>query len=298
MGPTGAGKTGIAIKIAKKFPSVIINADSRQIYRDFPIISAQPSSEEQAVCPHKLYGYLDIEEQTTAVAWVDLAKKEIIKAHEQNLIPILVGGTGFYFKTLLDGITEIPDIPEEIHNKYIVKLQELGSLELYKKLMTVDPDYGNKIHFNDKQRIARALEVYEATGQTFSKWHQQGLIKPDFEALRLGIGIELKELTPILYERIKIMLKEGALEEAENAFAKNSNLDACAWTGIGCREIAKYLIGEYDLEKCIELWGKNTRAYAKRQWTWFRADKNISWFHPYEFNMVSIENFLAQAEKI
>ncbi len=292
MGPTGSGKTGIALELAKHYPIAVINADSRQIYADFPIVSAQPNADEMAICPHKLYGLLDIDEKLSAVAWADLVKNEIENCYQNKLIPVLVGGTGFYFKTLLDGISKIPDIPIEIHEKYIERVKNAGSFILYEELKKIDFAYANKIHFNDKQRIARALEVFEATGKTFSQWHVEGLVKPEFMDLRVGIGLELNELTPFLYQRTEVMLKNNAIEEISLALEKNSDLEAAGFSSIGCREIANYINGVYDLKTCMNLWNKNTRAYAKRQWTWFRADKKITWFRPDNFDINFIDNFL------
>ncbi len=292
MGPTGAGKTGISLELAKYYPITVINADSRQTYADFPIISAQPSAEEKSFCPHMLYGYLKTEEQSSVGDWMVLARKQIEFCHQNNKIPVLVGGTGFYFKSLLDGIAKIPDVPMDIHEKYIYELEQFGSKFMYEKLLKVDFEYAQKIHFNDKQRIARALEVFEATERPLSSWHKENPKPINYDVLRIGIGIELKDLTPILYKRTEIMLKNNALAEAKQAFEINSDLSAPGWTGIGCREIINYLLGNYDLNTCMDLWNKNTRAYAKRQWTWFRADQRITWFSPYAFNLKIVEDFL------
>jgi len=293
MGPTGAGKTIAAINLAKAGFSIrVINSDSRQVYQDFPIISAQPDEEEKSVCPHELYGYLQSHEKNSAGEWIKLAKEQIDSAHREGCIPVLVGGTGLYFRTLLDGMVDIPKIHEHIHQKYIDELIQHGSKYLHAQLKEVDLDYAQKIHFNDKQRIARALEVYESTGKTFSDWHKEQASKPDYEVLRVGIGIPLAELTPMLCKRTKIMFEKGALEEAKKALIKCPDLNAPAWTGIGCREIALLLQKIYTLDACMEAWNKNTRAYAKRQWTWFNADKRITWFRPEEDSLGFIKKFI------
>ena len=293
MGPTGAGKTASAINLAKAgYPISVINSDSRQVYYDFPIISAQPDAEEKSACPHELYGYLESHEKNSAGEWVKLAKKIIDTTHEAGRIPVLVGGTGLYFRALFDGIVDIPQIPDDIHQKYIDELALNGKEKLHVKLQEIDPDYAQKIHFNDKQRVARALEVFEYTGKTFSDWHKEEPSQPDYDVLRIGIGIPLAELTPILNKRTQIMLDRGALEEAKKAMLKCPNLNAPAWTGIGCREVALLLQKKYTLDMCMEAWNKNTRAYAKRQWTWFNADKRITWFRPEDNSLDVMKNFL------
>lgn len=295
LGPTGSGKTAQSLAMAKAgLPVCIINADSRQLYKDFPIISAQPDEEEKNTCPHRLFGYLETTETSTAVDWLNKAKAEIRLAHENRQIPVLVGGTGFYFQSLLDGIVEIPDIPADIREACIQKIAELGSQTVYKELQQTDPEYAQKIHPNDRQRIARALEVFAATGKKFSDWHKETPQPKDFDVLRIGIGLPLEELTPILYKRTALMLEKGALQEAEKALQNCPDTTAPGWTGIGCIELAGYLTGKISLDECKNLWNKNTRAYAKRQWTWFRPDSRIHWFRPEEPSLPLILEFLKQ----
>lgn len=293
MGPTGAGKTAQSLAMAKEnLPVCIINTDSRQLYKDFPIISAQPDEEEKQICPHRLFGYLETEQSNTVVSWIEKAKAEIENCLANGQIPVLVGGTGFYFKGLLDGIAEIPDIPDEIHERFIREIEQEGSKTVYEKLQSLDPEYAAKIHFNDKQRIARALEVYEATGKKFSDWHKETPQQSEYEALKIGIGLPIGELAPILYKRTDIMFERGALEEAREALKKCPDISAPGWSGIGCIELANYLLGKISLEECRALWNKNTRAYAKRQWTWFKTDHQIRWFRPEEQSLPIILEFL------
>lgn len=293
MGPTGAGKTAQSLALAKAgLPICIINTDSRQLYKDFPIISAQPSEEEKSFCPHKLFGYLETCEASSAGDWLERAKKEIEYAHAGGQIPVLVGGTGFYFRALFDGMAEIPDIPQDIHEHFIKEIAEKGSQTLHEELQKIDSEYAQKIHFNDKQRIARALEVFTATGRKFSDWHKETPQNTKYDVLRIGIGLPLDELSPILCKRTAIMLEQGAAEEAKNALEICPDITAPGWTGIGCIELARYLLGEYSLEECQTLWNKNTRAYAKRQWTWFRPDTRIHWFRPEERSLSEILDFL------
>ncbi|WP_294447775.1 tRNA (adenosine(37)-N6)-dimethylallyltransferase MiaA [uncultured Mailhella sp.] len=287
VGPTGSGKTAASLHLAAMLekagrPVAVINADSRQVYRDFPVITAQPSAEERSVCPHRLYGWLETTGKISAGQWADMACAAIRETLAEGRIPMLVGGTGFYLRALLDGIAAIPPVDPAITARLSRECEKLGAPALHARLAAIDPDYAAKIHPNDSQRNVRALEVWEATGKTFSWWHSQTTPPAPWPVLRLGIGLPLPELSPFLRKRIDIMLEQGALTEARRALAACPDTSAPGWSGIGCAETAAFLQGNMSLPECLELWMKNTRAYAKRQWTWFRADKRILWFRPGE----------------
>lgn len=280
LGPTGAGKTAAALALADALPVSVINADSRQVYRDFPLITAQPSGEERARCPHLLYGFLPTEQKLGAGEYARLAETSIAEEQRKERLPLLVGGTGLYFRTLLEGIAPIPDIPEELSRNWHQRCEEQGSVALHALLTVSDPVYAAKVHPNDKQRITRALEVLDATGRTFSWWHARPMPERPYRACKVGIVLSLSDLEPILARRIEAMLDAGALEEARAALEICPDPDAPGWSGIGCAEIYQYLSGKLSLDACRALWLKNTRAYAKRQLTWFRADTAIRWFAP------------------
>ena len=279
VGPTGAGKTAAALALASIFPVSVINADSRQIYRDFPIITAQPSEEERSQCPHTLYGFLSTEEALGAGEYTRLAGMEIEEEKACGLLPVLVGGTGLYLKALLEGIAAIPEIPQLIREYWQQRCRKEGSAALHSLLTECDPAYAAKIHPNDRQRITRALEVWQATGKKFSCWHAVSLSGPTRPALKAGISLPLPELEPLLDRRIDLMMQAGALEEAREALRRCPD-PAPGWSGIGCAELRSHLLGETSFDECRSLWLKNTRAYAKRQLTWFRADREIRWFSP------------------
>lgn len=281
-GPTGAGKTGAGIALAKALDGEVINFDSRQIYKDFPIITAQPSVEEQAQCPHLLYGFAGTDVNFGAAAFSELALQAIDDVRKRGKLPILVGGTGLYLNAILRPLAPIPDIPDDIRFGIREECERIGPNPLHERLTATDPRLAARLHPNDKQRIMRGLEVYAATGKPLSDWHAETAEARDFHVLKMGVGMELPDLTPFLYKRIEIMLEAGAVDEAREAMRINDNRKAPGWTGIGCAELYSYLKGEIDMEECKSLWGKNTRAYAKRQWTWFRSDKEIYWFEPGE----------------
>lgn len=279
-GPTGAGKTSAAIAIAQALGGEVVNFDSRQVYEDFPVITAQPSDEERAACPHLLYGFLPTEQKMSAAAYTDLALETIAEVRSRGKLPILVGGTGLYLRSVLQPLAPIPPIPDDIRQRIQQDCEERGPNLLHGDLRKIDPTLADRLHPNDRQRIMRGLEVFEATGKPLSVWHEETADARDFKTLKMGVGMPLPELTPYLYKRIDVMLELGAIDEARKAMTKNSNPKAPGWSGIGCAELFAYLKGDIDLEATKQLWGKNTRAYAKRQLTWFNADKQIYWFHP------------------
>lgn len=299
VGPTASGKTAAALLLARMMekagrPLTIINADSRQVYRDFPIITAQPSEEEQRLCPHRLYGWLKTEEKISAGQWAVMADMAIQETLAAGRTPLLAGGTGFYLRALFDGIAAIPAIDAAITQRLTRECEEIGAPALHERLVRIDHAYAAKIHPNDRQRCIRALEVWEGTGKTFSWWHSQASAPSPYRILRIGVGLPLEELSPLLERRISFMLENGAIDEARRALKSCQDTSAPGWSGIGCAEAAAYLAGKLTLEECTKLWAHNTRAYAKRQWTWFRADKRIAWFRPEEYSSLedTVRTFL------
>ena len=279
LGPTGTGKSNLAVALAQRFHGEVVNFDSRQVYRDFPIVTAQPSPDEQQSCPHHLYGFLDSRERTSVGKFTTRAEECIAQILSREGLPILVGGTGLYIRTLTQGMAPIPTVPPEIGKKLQKELEEQGLPSLRARLEQDDPVYAAKIHPNDPQRTLRALEVLEATGKPLSWWHGQPTAKPGHNALKIAITTDRKALTPMLARRIKAMLQEGALEEARQAFIACPDPEAPAWSAIGCAELLLHIQGKIDLEQARALWLKRTKAYAKRQMTWFNKEPGIEWFH-------------------
>ena len=293
LGPTGSGKTGLTTSIAGEWqnlmPSldgcVIINADSRQVYRDFPIITAQPGRAEIESCPHRMYGFLNTSEKFCAGTFARMAREAILLAIGENRLPVLVGGTGLYFRSLLSGIAPIPKIPQGVTDFWLERLREEGPEAMHLLLSSYDKDYAAVIHPRDSQRIVRALSVWQSTGHTFSWWHSQPLPESPYEPVMLGISLPMDELEPRLHKRILQMLEEGALHEAEKALALCPDPEAPGWSGIGCAELRGHLEGRLGLDECVNLWFKNTRAYAKRQKTWFNKEpKEAVWLRPDQEN--------------
>ncbi|MBI9110483.1 tRNA (adenosine(37)-N6)-dimethylallyltransferase MiaA [Maridesulfovibrio ferrireducens] len=280
LGPTGAGKTATSLGMAKRFPARILNFDSRQVYKDFPIITAQPSPEERAVCPHELYGFMPTTGIITVADFIELAHEKI--EHSVDELPILVGGTGLYLKALTSGLAPIPDIPDEIRARVRKRAEEEGSAALFEELQKVDPEYAKRTHPNNKQRNSRAIEVYEGTGKNFTWWHNREVPPSSYRFLKIGIKVNLDDLTPLLNRRIDQMIAAGAIDEARRAWDICPDESAPGWTGIGCSELLAFIKGDIDIDEAKLLWAKNTRAYAKRQLTWFNREKDIHWFSPDE----------------
>lgn len=282
-GPTASGKTGLAIALAlhkmdgdnKNKNHVIINADSAQIYDHLQILSAHPSPDEMTQADHRLFGYMDGSTSCSAVSWANDAKAEIKRAHEMDAIPILVGGTGLYINTLLNGIAPIPDIDPDIRQQ----VRSLATDEAYEVLKKSDPIIAEKLHPNDTTRIARALEVMQSTGISIDDWRQkkQGGIIAD---------IDLKPLILLpprdwLYERCDRrfiqMMNIGAVEEVEALITHDPPPNSPLWRAIGVAEIKAFLNGRIDREEAISLGQTATRQYAKRQYTWFRNQSPSAW---------------------
>lgn len=280
VGATGTGKTAAALALAAQLGGAVVNFDSRQVYRGLDVVTAQPTAEERAVCPHALYGYLPLDIPVRAGAFSDEILRRAREYRKQGLVPILVGGTGLYLKSLVDGLAPIPDIDPFVREKVVRECREEGSQVLHGRLQAVDPDYAAKIHPNDPQRICRALEVFAATGRTLTWWHGQTRRPSGLRALKIGLQADLATLTPRLDRRIGLMLEAGAQEEVRLAFEGCPDRCAPGFSGIGCPELLSVLLDGVSLDQARRDWLRNTRAYAKRQLTWFHKDREIFWHHP------------------
>jgi tRNA dimethylallyltransferase len=274
-GPTASGKSELALRLAEATGGAIVNADSAQVYRDLPVLSAAPSAEERTRAEHLLYGVLDGAQPCSAADWAEMAKAEIARLHRQGRLPILVGGTGLYLRTLLDGIAPVPLIDADIR----AKVRGSSVAENLSELMPLDPVAATTLHPGDTTRIARALEVVKSTGKTLAEWQM---------AREGGIGdeIELRPLVllpprPWLYERcdqrFAAMVQQGAMAEVEALLARNLDSDLPVMRAIGVAELAAHLRGEATLEQAIAAGQQATRRYAKRQYTWYAHQPPAEW---------------------
>ena len=274
-GPTASGKSALALALAEQIRGVIVNADSAQIYRDLPVLSAQPTAEEKARAEHRLYGALDGATACSAADWVEMAKREIAELHAAKRIPILAGGTGLYVRTLLDGIAPVPPIDPGVRRK----VREASAAINFARLRTLDPEAAARLKPTDSTRLARALEVIVSTGRTLSEWQQQreGGIAADIDLKPLILLPPRKWLYQRCDERLTHMIDAGAVAEVEALVARGLDADLPVMRGIGVREIAAYLLGTATLDGAVAAAQQATRRYAKRQYTWFAHQPPADW---------------------
>ncbi|ANK14325.1 tRNA (adenosine(37)-N6)-dimethylallyltransferase MiaA [Erythrobacter neustonensis] len=279
-GPTASGKSAIAIALAQRLAAdgrktVIVNADSAQVYADLQILSARPTEDEMEGIEHRLFGAWDGAEACSAAAWAARAAAEIADCHAAGIVPILVGGTGMYIKVLLEGIAPIPPIDPAVRNA----VRALSEADAYSLLSIEDPERAAMLAPGDTQRIARALEVKRSTGVTLGDWQH---------AKSGGIG-DVVTLHPLIIEperqwlydrcdaRFEAMLDSGAVAEVEALLARGLDPELPVMRAIGVPEIAAWLAGEIDAEAVIAAGSQATRNYAKRQFTWFRRQPPADW---------------------
>ena len=274
FGPTACGKSNIALKISANVKATIINADSMQVYKDLRILTSRPTEEDEKKIAHKLYGIIDGVESFSVASWLELVKKEIQKSWNQNTLPILVGGTGMYLKSLMEGISEIPSISDSIKLETEETLENNGLEYLYKTL--IKSNKHTVINKQDKQRIIRAFNVLKSTGKSIEEWQKENkkiLEDVDFEIYLPPI--ERENLYKASEERFDEMLEKGAVEEVRKLLEQNLGVNCSIMKAIGVREIQGYLNNKTSKEECVNLSKKNTRNYIKRQLTWIRGN-NIS----------------------
>ncbi|TDI62100.1 MAG: tRNA (adenosine(37)-N6)-dimethylallyltransferase MiaA [Alphaproteobacteria bacterium] len=272
-GPTASGKSEVALQVAKKIGGVIINADSMQVYEGLDILTAKPGAGVRAMVPHHLYGVKKADEAFSVADWLVLASAAAECAWTARKTPIFVGGTGLYFKALLDGLVEIPKVPKEIRRHLRRKMETEGVAALYQTLKEKDPVTADRLDANDRQRILRALEVYEATGKPLSAWQQaaqKGFLN-GAEVLKICLEVDREDLEKKIRARFQGMVSKGAPEEVKTLAARNLSPDLPIMKAIGVRPLLRHLNEEITLEETIELVVIESRQYAKRQRTWFKG---------------------------
>lgn len=271
-GPTCSGKSAYALGLAEKTQGVIINADAMQLYRELPILSAQPTQEEQLQIPHRLYGVLDAKDMATAARWCTLAADEIRQAWAASLSPLLVGGTGMYLKLLIQGIATVPAIPASVRSALRDRLSEVGSSAFHAWLLTRDPLMAARLKPGDTQRLLRAAEVFEGTGRSLAAWQAEPAtpLLPDAEFRITALLPARAPLYARIDARFLTMIEQGAVEEVRRLHARGLPPDLPIMRSHGVPELIAYLEGRMPLEAAIAKGQQNTRNYAKRQMTWLR----------------------------
>ncbi len=271
-GPTASGKSAAALDLALRTGGVIVNADALQLYRDLRILTARPSPQDEALAPHRLYGVADAAEAWSAGRWLTAAREALETLRVEGRTAIVVGGTGLYFKSLTEGLAEIPPIPAEVRAAARRDLKNLGEAAFRARLAARDPDAAARISPGDLQRLGRAWEVVAATGRPLTAWQAQTspvLARGDYA----GVVIEVPraELYARCDRRMEAMAAEGALEEAAMLLARGLDPDLPAMKAVGLRELGRRLSGDLTLEAALDLAKRETRRYAKRQLTWLRG---------------------------
>ena len=282
-GPTASGKSALALELAQKAGGVVINTDSMQVYRDLRVITARPTPAVEVVVPHRLYGHVDAAVNFSAGAWVADAVKVLADARANGRLPIFVGGSGLYFKALTRGLSAVPPIAAEVREDVRARLERDGVEALHAELSRRDPASAERLKPRDRSRIARALEVVEATGRSLTDWHREGLppLLPPGEFSALFLAPERDQLYARIDARFDAMLAGGALEEVAGLAVRNLDPLLPAMKAHGVPALIRHLQGEITREAAAETGRADTRHYAKRQFTWFRHQlPEFEWVAP------------------
>jgi tRNA dimethylallyltransferase len=293
-GPTASGKSNFAVKIAKKINGEIINADSMQVYKQLKILTARPKKEEQKNIKHHMYGVVDSSKRFSTGQWLSMAIKKIKEIKKRKKIPILVGGTGLYFQSLIDGLVKIPEIPLKFRNKIRLIQKKEGQKKFYKKLLIIDPMTKGKFDPNDIQRSIRAYEIKLFTKTSMYEWLKK--TKSEFkerEFLKLYIDFKREDLIKRISLRSIKMIKEGAIKEVKKFINSEIKKDLSVNKVIGIDELTQYLDKKIKLDQVQELISIKTRQYAKRQATWARS-RMTSWE---KINPIKITEYIKSLKK-
>ena len=288
-GPTASGKSQFAIKLAKKINGEIINADSMQVYKQLKILSARPSQKEYQNIKHHLYGFLNVNKNFSTGDWLKLVNKKILNIKKRKKVPILVGGTGLYFKALTNGLINIPNIPIKLRNKVRSFHTKLGPNKFFLKLKKLDPLVLGKIEPSDTQRVIRAYEVITFTNKSIYNWFNDTKSKyfeKDF--FKIYIDFPRKELLKRIDLRVKKMIQKGLISEVKKFNNFRVKKDKSVSKAIGIKEVNDYILKQIELRELIEKISIKTRQYAKRQSTWARGNMQ-NWM---KFDSNSLNRFL------
>lgn len=277
VGPTAVGKTDISIELARELNGEIISADSRQIYRFMNVGTAKPTAEQLAAVPHHFIDILNPDERYSAGRFAEEARakiRELLARHKQ---PIVVGGSGLYIRALLDGLAEPKVADEAVKQSLKKRVEEEGLHVLFERLREVDAETAERLNATDRQRILRALEVYEITGEPYSRFIQKAATPASFASLQIGLSRERRVLYERIEKRVDAMLAAGFVEEVRHLQEMGYHRELNAMQTVGYKEVFMYLSGELEYDSMVALIKQKSRNYAKRQMTWFRKDSRIAW---------------------
>jgi tRNA dimethylallyltransferase len=270
-GPTASGKSALALTVAERLGGTIINADSMQVYRDLPLLTAQPDAMAQARAAHRLYGEIDPADGFSAGAWRQRALAEIEASRAAARQPILVGGTGLYLRALLDGLAPTPPIPPDVRRQTRSLHAALGAAAFHNALSRLDPEAAARLNQEDTQRVIRAYEVAIATGRTLGEWQRDQPVVPDFSARAIVLVPQRERLYAACDARFLDMVARGAVAEVQALLDRGLGPELPAMRALGVRELAAWLHGHVNRESAIAAAQQATRNYVKRQLTWFRT---------------------------
>jgi len=281
LGPTAVGKTELALAVAPKVNAEIVNADSQQVYRYLDIGTGKPSKPERERVRHHLIDVVNPDDDFNAARYRQLAAASIDEIHKRGAKVLVTGGTGLYLKALTGGLFSGPSQDTELRANLEREIAQIGLAALYDRLIAIDPGANTKIHPNDRQRIIRALEVYQSTGRPLSEWQNEHRFQEEaFQVLKIGLARARAELYDLINRRSESMIRAGLLDEVRGLMERGYELDLKPLRSVGYRQMGEVIEGIKGLAEAIAEMKQETRRLAKRQLTWFRSDPEIRWFHP------------------
>jgi tRNA dimethylallyltransferase len=278
VGPTAVGKSRVAVEVAKAFETEVLTADSRQVYRGMDVGTDKPSTQERQAVAHRLIDLVDPDEQFNAGLYRRQAVDEIERLYQDCRLPLVVGGTGLYVRTLLKGLCDAPQADPIVRAALQQEAKDQGYDRLYARLVDVDPVAAARLHPRDESKVIRALEVYQLSGRRMSEFQEKhGFAERPYSALVVGLNRDRDALYRRIEERIDWQLAHGLIEETQQLLAQGSQRNSAAMKGLGYRQVAGHLAGEYDVAEMVRRFKRDTRHFSKRQMTWFRKEPGIQW---------------------
>ncbi len=282
QGPTGVGKTELSLRLAEFFDTCILNADSRQVYRDIPIGTAAPTEAERQRVPHHFVGMLALTDYYSAAQYEsDVMRLLLEEVFPQKDVAILSGGSMMYIDAVCKGIDDIPTIDDDTREMMRERYAREGLAPLAEELRLLDPDYYAICDIRNPKRVVHALEICYMTGRTYTSFRVRRQAQRPFRIIKIGLQREREELYERINSRVTSMMQEGWLDEAKRVLPFR---DCNSLNTVGYKELFKYLDGEWELDFALEKIRRNTRVYSRKQMTWFRRDDEVRWYHPDDVN--------------
>jgi tRNA dimethylallyltransferase len=296
VGPTAVGKTELSLQLAQDLDGEIISADSMQIYKGMDIGTAKASTQERELIPHHMLDIIEPEEEFSVADYQEQVDQLIPEIVERNNLPMLVGGTGLYVKSLIEGFI-FPDMETDwdLRDRLEEEAEEHGTEYVHDKLKEIDPKLADKLHPNDLRRVIRGIEVYRKTCKTSTHFKEKAKERPPrYQAVKIGLTRDREKLYERINQRVDLMMEEGLFEEVKELYESGCDLELKSMQALGYKQLINHFEGEYDLEEAIRLIKRDTRHFAKRQLNWFSRDDEIIWFDVGEYDF---EELVAAVKK-